>query len=138
MVEPAVTSEAPTRSPVAVRVLLVEDDADTRDLLARFLRDVGYDVAEAVDGNDALATIRRAPPTLLITDCNLPRMSGNELVEVLAHDDRLRSIPTIVTSANEQGTFPANVIVFLAKPFTLAQLRAAIRACLALEPAPGS
>ena len=111
-------------------MLLVEDDVDTRELLARFLRDDGYDVEEAVDGEVALEAIMRERPSVLITDCNLPNMSGNELVELLALDDRLRLIPAIVVSACAQATLPVNVRAFLAKPFKIEQLRVAIRACL--------
>jgi DNA-binding response OmpR family regulator len=127
----AVMTDSPAKLPSARRVVLVEDDVDTRELIARSLRDAGYDVEEAGDGDDALAAIRREPPVLVITDCNLPHMSGNELLEVLALDDRLRLIPAIVISARKQATLPANVSVFLAKPFKMEQLRAAVRACLA-------
>jgi two-component system, chemotaxis family, chemotaxis protein CheY len=134
VIETAVMTATPSTSPSARRVLLVEDDVETRELVAGSLRIAGYEVEEAVDGRDALAAIMRDPPSLLITDCNMPHMTGNELVEVLALDDRLRLIPTIVISALKQATLPANVSVFLAKPFRMEQLRAAIRACLATAP----
>jgi CheY-like chemotaxis protein len=73
----------------------------------------------------------RARPLVLITDCNMPNMTGNELVETLARDERLCSIPAIVISALKQPSLPTNVIVFLTKPFTLKQLQAAVRDCLA-------
>lgn len=115
----------------ANHLLLVEDDADTRELVAESLRGAGYDVEEAADGRDALAAIMRECPMLLITDCNMPNMSGNELVEHLALDERLCSIPAIVISAVKQPPMPANVIAFLAKPFKMEQLKATVRACLA-------
>jgi CheY-like chemotaxis protein len=77
----------------------------------------------------------RECPSLLITDCNMPNMTGRELVEHLAVDARLSSIPAIVISATEQPPMPANVIVFLAKPFRMEQLWAAIRTCLASDEA---
>ena len=113
-------------------VLLVEDDVDMRAMVAQSLRGAGYEVEEASDGRDALAAIKRDPPSVLITDCNMPNMSGNELVEQLALDEGLRSIPAIVISALAQPPMPANVIVFLTKPFKMAKLEAAIRDCLAL------
>ena len=113
------------------RLLLVEDDIDMRELVAASLRGAGYDVEEAGDGRDALAAIMRERPSLLITDCNMPNMTGNELVEHLALDQRLCSIPVIVISALKQPPMAANVIVFLAKPFEIEQLDAAIRNCLA-------
>src|SRR6185503_17638074 len=80
------------------RVILAEDDVDTRELIAESLRAAGYGVEEAVDGREALAAIMREHPWLLITDCTMPNMSGSELVELLALDERLRTIPTIVIS----------------------------------------
>jgi CheY-like chemotaxis protein len=114
---------------------LVEDDVEMRELVAASLRGAGYDVEEAGDGRDALAAIMRKRPSLLITDCNMPNMTGNELVEQLALDDQLSSIPAIVISALKQPPLPANAIVFLAKPFKMHQLRAAVRDCLATSSA---
>ena len=102
-----------------------------RALVADSLRGAGYEVKEASDGRDALAAITRERPLLLITDCNMPNMTGNELVEHLALDVQLSLIPAIVTSALKQPPMPANVIVFLAKPFTMEKLQAAVRVCLA-------
>ena len=112
-------------------LLLVEDDIDMRELVAESLRAAGYDVEEAGDGRDALAAIVRECPSLLITDCNMPNMTGNELLEHLARDERFCLIPAIVVSALKQPPLPANVIVFLAKPFTMDKLHTAIRDCLA-------
>jgi CheY-like chemotaxis protein len=119
-----------TSKGTANHLLLVEDDIDTRELVAGSLRGAGYDVEEARDGRDALAAIERECPSLLITDCNMPNMSGNELLEQLALDERWCSIPAIVVSAVEQPLLPANVLVFLPKPFTMRSLEAAIRDCL--------
>jgi CheY-like chemotaxis protein len=115
----------------APHLLLVDDDLFLRELVAESLRDAGYEVHEADDGRDALAAIMRARPLVLITDCNMPNMTGNELVATLARDERLCSIPAIVISALKQPSLPTNVIVFLTKPFTLKQLQAAVRDCLA-------
>lgn len=115
----------------ANHLLLVDDDVDMRELVAESLRGAGYDVEEAGDGRDALAAIERECPSLLITDCNMPIMTGNELVEQLALDERLCSIPAIVISALTHPPMPANVIVFLTKPFKMEQLQAAVRECLA-------
>jgi CheY-like chemotaxis protein len=131
----AVMTETPSTDITAPRVLLAEDDVDARELLAMLLRDAGYEVEEAGDGREALASIVREPPSLLITDCNMPNMSGNELVELLALDARLRSIPAIVISALKQLVLPANVIVFLTKPFKVEQLLRAVRDCLDGSPA---
>lgn len=125
--------ETRSKDASANRLLLVEDDVDMRALVAESLRGAGYDVEEAGDGRDALAAIMRECPSLLITDCNMPNMTGNELVEQLALDARLCLLPAIVISALKQPPMPANVIVFVAKPFKMDQLQAAVRDCLAIS-----
>ena len=133
---PAIVIETRSKGISVPRVILAEDDVDTRELIAESLRAAGYGVEEAVDGREALAAIMREHPWLLITDCTMPNMSGSELVELLALDERLRTIPTIVISALERPSLPANVTVFLAKPFKMEQLHAAVRECLRLEREP--
>lgn len=111
-------------------MLLVEDDGDVRALVAESLRNQGYDVREAADGREALTAISLERPSLVITDCSMPNMTGNELVAHLAGDQQLSTIPTILISAVLQPAMPSNVLVFLRKPFSIAQLRAAVRGCL--------
>ncbi len=131
MIEAAIMTNTRATDIAAHRVLLAEDDVDTRESLAELLRDAGYEVEAVGDGQDALAAIMRERPSVLITDCNMPNMTGTELLETLALDPQLCSIPAIVISAEKQPSLPANVIVFLAKPFNVEQLRAAVRDCLA-------
>src|SRR6185503_7659347 len=110
----AVVIETRSKATSVPRMVLAEDDVDTRQMIAESLRAAGYDVEEAVDGRDAFAAIMREHPSLLITDCTMPNMSGSELVALLALDPRLRSIPTIVISALARPSLLANVTVFLA------------------------
>ena len=112
-------------------MLLAEDDVDLREVLAESLRLAGYRVEEVGDGRDALAAIMRECPACLITDCNMPKMTGNELVEHLALDERLCTIPANFISAMMQPPLPANVFEFLTKPFAVERLHAAIRDRLA-------
>src|SRR2546425_9329784 len=60
------------------RILVVEDDPDARDEMARVLRSEGYDVAAAGDGEEALAELRRAAPALILLDLMMPVMDGFE------------------------------------------------------------
>jgi len=129
---PATTVAVETRSQETrlPRVILAEDDAETRELIAESLRAAGHEVEEAVDGRDAFAAVLRELPALLITDCTMPNMSGTELVELLALDSQLPRIPTILISALERPPPSTNVTAFLAKPFTMKQLHAVVRECL--------
>ena len=69
------------------RVLMVDDSAVIRRLLASRLRTAGYEVAEASDGQDALESFRREPFQVVITDVSMPRLDGLELLEALRRHD---------------------------------------------------
>ena len=89
------------------RVLLVEDDPLIRKLLSGYLVAAGYVVRAAVDGLDALTKLRAALPDLIISDLNMPRMSGLELLEVV--HKRFPQIPVIVTSSVTADEMPEGV-----------------------------
>ena len=111
-------------------VLVVDDDDDSRGLLARVLRRAGYAGSEAPDGSEAITICRRQQPWLVITDCAMPRLSGPELVQRLALDRRLRRIPIIVVSSAPPPELPGcNVISFVDKPIDVRRLLAVVRRC---------
>ncbi len=74
------------------RVLIVEDDANTRLLVTTLLRHAGHDTVEAADGVEGLARAREARPDLIIFDLSMPGMSGMEFVRALRADPDLRDI----------------------------------------------
>ena len=76
------------------QVLIVDDDAAVRACLTMLLESVGYDVAAAGDGIEALLSISENPPDILISDLNMPKMSGIDLLSELR-----RRFPKILTIA---------------------------------------
>jgi CheY-like chemotaxis protein len=64
-------------------ILVVDDDAATRDLLAELLTDAGYRVRLAINGADGLRQIQARPPALLLTDLLMPVMTGVELIRAV-------------------------------------------------------
>jgi DNA-binding NtrC family response regulator len=80
------------------RVLVVDDDATARRLLEARLRPMGYDVAVASNGLEALAGIQHDMPALLLLDLQMPRMGGMELLRALRRDGI--DLPTIVITAH--------------------------------------
>jgi len=91
----------------SIRVLLVDDDPLVRRLVSRCLVAAGYVVRAAVDGLDALDKLRAGLPDLIISDLNMPRMSGIEFLEVVRK--RFPQIPVIVISAVAAGEMPEEV-----------------------------
>jgi CheY-like chemotaxis protein len=65
------------------RVLLVDDEALIRKVISGYLVAAGYVVQTAVDGLDALGKLRAGLPDLIISDLNMPRMSGNEFLAIV-------------------------------------------------------
>lgn len=81
------------------RVLLVDDEPDLRFLMRRLFEASGYEVDEAVDGRAALERFRAARPDLVITDGEMPRMDGGELIDHLRQEAD-GPLPIILWSVN--------------------------------------
>jgi two-component system sensor histidine kinase and response regulator WspE len=84
------------------RVLVVDDSLTVRELQRKLLLNRGYDVAVAVDGMDGWNALRSEDFDLLITDIDMPRMDGIELVSLLRRDSRLQSLPVMVVSYKDR------------------------------------
>jgi len=112
--------------------MVVEDDAETRELIAEVLRDDGYSVQTAANGAEALATLRTCSlsPTLILLDLMMPVMSGWQFLDERATDQRLLRIPVLVLSADptRQLASSRGVVAVVGKPFDLPRLLKLVRA----------
>ena len=79
-------------------VLLVDDDPSIRDLLSMQLEEAGFEARQAEDGIDGLVKLRDELPKVIISDLQMPRMSGIEFISVVRR--RFPSIPVIVLSGS--------------------------------------
>ncbi|WP_223531182.1 hybrid sensor histidine kinase/response regulator [Pseudomonas sp. GL-R-19] len=84
------------------RILVVDDSLTVRELQRKLLLNRGYDVTVAVDGMDGWNALRSEDFDLLITDIDMPRMDGIELVTLLRRDNRLQSVPVMVVSYKDR------------------------------------
>ena len=84
------------------RILVVDDSLTVRELQRKLLLNRGYEVAVAVDGMDGWNALRAEHFDLLITDIDMPRMDGIELVTLLRRDSRLQSMPVMVVSYKDR------------------------------------
>ena len=116
--------------PTGPTILVVDDEAGVRVMIARMLSLAGYSVVSAQSGEEALAIARdyAAPLELVLTDVRMPVMSGPELVEELV---KIRpGIRVMYMSAYSRDVLPAGVrdtdIPFLTKPFTMRTLALSI------------
>jgi DNA-binding response OmpR family regulator len=85
----------------ANRVLIIDDDPGTRELLRRTLAAEDYTVMEAVDGLKGVACLKRARPDAVILDLMLPGMDGFEVLETMRRDEAWRHIPVVVVTAQD-------------------------------------
>ncbi len=119
------------------RVLLVEDDRDIAEPLARALTRAGYEVSEAGDGRVALESVLDAPPDLIILDIGLPGMNG---LDVCRHVREAQpKLPILVLTARDGeletvAGLDAGADDYVTKPFRFAVLLARVRALLRRTP----
>ncbi len=104
------------------RVVVVEDDADIRDLVVELLSGLGFEVVGYGDGAEALAALRRSAerPGVILLDLEMPRMTGWEFRREQLRDARLAPIPVVVTSAADAASLHADA--YLPKPYDTAEL----------------
>src|SRR6476661_4520716 len=118
---------------MVTRVLLVEDDRDIAEPLARALGREGYEVSEAGDGRVALEGVLAAPPDLIILDIGLPGIDG---LEVCRHVRDLHpQLPIVMLTARDGeletvAGLDAGADDYVTKPFRLSVLLARVRAAL--------
>ena len=108
-------------------VLVVDDDADTRDTLRDVLEDEGYVVLTAASGGEALATLEHARPDVMLLDMMMPGTSGNLVYEQLQKRPELAAIPTVAVTA-EPSRAPIGMPA-LEKPIKLRKLLELVALC---------
>lgn len=91
-----------TRATSRRRVLVVDDSITVRELERSLLKSRGYDVEVAVDGMDGWNAIRSGTYDLIVSDVDMPRMTGIELVSRIKADARLQSLPVIIVSYKDR------------------------------------
>jgi two-component system sensor histidine kinase and response regulator WspE len=84
------------------RVLVVDDSITVREVERQLLTQHGYDVAVAVDGMDGWNQVRSGNFDLMVSDVDMPRMTGIQLVKAVRGDDRLKHLPVIIVSYKER------------------------------------
>ena len=121
------------RSMEKAKVLIVEDCDDAREMMAELLRFAGYRVEEARNGLEAyqLLSGSEEQPGVVLLDLMMPVMSGPELVEALAADPRLASLPIVVVSAAIESISTGSVKRALRKPVSLELLLEVVDECVA-------
>jgi two-component system phosphate regulon response regulator PhoB len=121
---------------MSATVLVVDDEPDMIELLARHLRDCGYTVRRASSGLEALQDTRRHPPDLILLDLMLEGMDGYTVCEVLRHQPATAHIPVILITALGGEIARLNGLSvgadeFVRKPFTQQDVLSRVQRLLA-------
>lgn len=96
--------QAPLQTAAGARMLVVDDSPTICAVLGKMLRQDGYAVLKATDGQTALATARSEQPALIFLDIVMPGMNGFAVLRALRHDPQTRHIPIVMISGNPQAT----------------------------------
>lgn len=119
-----------------MRILVVDDYSTMRRIVRSLLEQIGYqDVDDAEDGSSALEKLRNEHYDLVISDWNMEPMTGLELLNQMRGDDKLKSTPFILVTAegkveNVVAAKKAGVDSYIVKPFTAQTLKAKINAVI--------
>lgn len=102
-------------------ILVVDDYQDAREMYAEYLQYSGFRVAEARNGNEAVAQARSLKPDLILMDLSLPGMDGWEATRVLKADEETRHIPIVALTGHalagaSEGARKAGCDSFVTKP----------------------
>ena len=116
-------------------ILVVEDQSDIQLTIRLSLQVDGYDVSVASNAGEALGTLERSTPDLILLDITLPEVSGWDLLSLLRADERFALVPVIVLSAlPDEHVVPRAAALgatgHLAKPFDVVELGEAVRGAL--------
>ena len=116
-------------------VLVADDDADIRDLVAFKLEQAGFDVITAEDGPGALSAAHQRVPDIAVLDISMPGMSGLDVCRMLRADPTTADMMIIMLTARAQendveGGFSAGADDYLIKPFSPRELTTRVQALL--------
>jgi CheY-like chemotaxis protein len=120
------------------RVLLVDDDLDTRAIFRAILEHSGFCVLEAVDGEEGVRLARDEKPAVVLMDVSIPKLDGWDATRALKADAVTSSIPVIALTAHalpsdRQKALDVGCVAFLAKPVEPLEVVSEVRRVLARE-----
>ncbi|MBM3941533.1 MAG: response regulator [SAR202 cluster bacterium] len=122
------------------KVLVVEDEADIRELLADTLADAGYQVVQATDGGEGLTCALTKNPDVVLLDVMMPVLDGFQVLEQLKGNAGTSKLPVIMVSARGQEAevqkaLQAGAFAYIIKPWLANEVEAKVREALHSSPA---
>jgi len=120
---------------VSKKVVVVDDEAHIRHIMAMKLSNAGYEVLTAEDGQEALEMCLAERPQLVITDYQMPLMTGLEMCRQLRQHDQTRQLPVLMLTARgfdipPQEMASAGILDVLSKPFSPREVLEKVRSLI--------
>jgi DNA-binding response OmpR family regulator len=120
------------------KVLIVEDNQENKDLLVYFLKPKGYHISTVADGLQALESVKKEKPDIVLLDIMLPKMNGFEVCQKLKEDAETKSIPILMITAlkdlkDKIKALDVGADDFISKPFENVELLARVKSLLRLK-----
>ncbi len=117
------------------KILVVDDEMDTRETMAMFLLRLGYEVQTAQNGQQGLQLLKKQPCDLLVLDVMMPIMNGFQMLEEVRRDPALKTIPVVMVTALDKTSdivqaFELGANDYITKPYVNAELIARVSAAL--------
>ena len=123
------------RSDLPGKILIVDDNQDSRELVVKILKTRGYQTIEAVDGEEALEKAVAERPDLVLMDRSLPKIDGYEVTRRLKDQEEFKDIPIVALTAHamrgdREKALEAGCEGYISKPINVRELPELIRSYL--------
>jgi diguanylate cyclase len=122
---------------MSLNALIVEDDNNFRELLARALGLNGFQTRQAEDGREALDLVQELQPDIILSDIHMPRMDGSTLIDILQRDPVTARIPVIFITGIQDPISVRDLAMraagFVQKPIKLPILMEMVKDTIALQ-----
>ena len=117
------------------KILIVEDNEDSRELVAKVLRNKGYMIAEAVDGEEAIEKVVSERPDLVLLDISIPKLDGYEVAKRLKSREDVKDIPIVAVTAHAMKGDRERIIAagfegYISKPVNVRELPEQVKSYL--------
>lgn len=117
------------------KILVVEDNQDSRELVVKILKNKGYQLLEAVDGEEAIEKASSEKPHLILMDISIPKLNGFEVTKRLKEEEDLKNIPIVALTAHAmKGDREKFISIgfegYIAKPINIHELPEQVRSYL--------
>jgi len=117
------------------KILIVEDNQDSRELVVKILKNRGYQLIEAVDGEDALEKAITERPDLILMDISIPKIDGYEVTRMLKSRKEFKYTPIIALTAHamkgdREKAIECGCVGYITKPINIHELPEQIKSYL--------